>query len=151
MNLGGIVIENQAVQLAESASPMFVRGPDDGLLGLAWGKINTVVPTRVKTVMENMIEQGLLEKPIFAVKLVQDGPGEYTFGFVDESIVDGELDYTPVDSRKGFWTVQSTTTKLNDRIIQRGGKNVAVSDPQKVCAIRLTLLDHRHWHHACAC
>ncbi|CCG82714.1 putative Aspartic endopeptidase [Taphrina deformans PYCC 5710] len=135
VNLGGIEIKEQAVQLAEFASPMFVRGKDDGLLGLAWGKINTVKPTRVKTVMENMIEQGLLIEPIFAVKLVHEGPGEYTFGFVDESIVAGDIHYTKVDNSKGFWTVDSATAKINGKVIHRPLNNKAVIDTGTTLAL----------------
>jgi hypothetical protein len=38
-------------------SAQFVQGAGDGLLGLAWGSINTVTPKPVQTPVENMISQ----------------------------------------------------------------------------------------------
>ena len=39
VNVGGIVIKNQAVELAKTLSSSFASGPGDGLLGLAWVSI----------------------------------------------------------------------------------------------------------------
>jgi hypothetical protein len=57
VNIGGIIIKNQVVELADNLSSQFAQGPGDGLLGLAWGSINTVKPTPAKTPVENMISQ----------------------------------------------------------------------------------------------
>lgn len=42
VTLGGLTVENQAIELASKLSPQFTKGAGDGLLGLAFGKINTV-------------------------------------------------------------------------------------------------------------
>lgn len=51
-----------ALELATSLSASFLTdGGNDGLLGLAWPKLNTVTPHQVATPMENMINMNLLE------------------------------------------------------------------------------------------
>lgn len=62
VELGGLTIRNQAVEIAKTLSAQFVSGPGDGLLGLAWGSINTVKPTPVQTPVENMISQSDIPK-----------------------------------------------------------------------------------------
>jgi hypothetical protein len=60
VQLGGLKIENQAIELAKTISSEFVSSAGSGLLGLAWGSINTVKPTPVKTPVENLIGEFLL-------------------------------------------------------------------------------------------
>lgn len=40
---------------------------------------------------------------MFAASLKHNAPGSYDFGFIDNSKYTGSLEYTPVDSSKGFW------------------------------------------------
>jgi Eukaryotic aspartyl protease. len=49
VNVGGLVIKGQAVELAEQMSSQFASGAGDGLLGLAFSSINTVQPKAVAT------------------------------------------------------------------------------------------------------
>lgn len=49
VNLGGLTIKDQAIELASNVSAQFVESPGDGLLGLAMGSINTVEPQPVTT------------------------------------------------------------------------------------------------------
>lgn len=49
------------VEVATHVSEQFLRdGGNDGLLGLAWPKLNSVSPRPVATPVENMISQNLL-------------------------------------------------------------------------------------------
>lgn len=52
--MGGISIKNQAVECATNMSSAFSDGTGDGLLGLAFGSINTVTPKPVATPVANM-------------------------------------------------------------------------------------------------
>jgi len=54
VTVGGIVIKNQAVECATNMSSAFSSGTGDGLLGLAFGNINTVTPKPVATPVANM-------------------------------------------------------------------------------------------------
>ena len=55
--IGGLTVEGQAIEVANDVHHSFITGEGDGLLGLAWGSINSVVPNRVQTPVENMISQ----------------------------------------------------------------------------------------------
>jgi len=51
LTIGGLVVKNQAVELASTLSAQFAQGPGDGLLGLAWVSQyhNTLLSCRVLT------------------------------------------------------------------------------------------------------
>ena len=54
VTLGGLCVENQAIELASKLSPQFSSGAGDGLLGLAFGTINTVKPKKLATPVEQV-------------------------------------------------------------------------------------------------
>jgi len=62
--LGGLVIKNQAVECAKKLSTEFSTGDGDGLLGLAFNKINTVTPGPAATPVQNMNTEGVTPKVI---------------------------------------------------------------------------------------
>lgn len=53
--VGGVTVKNQAIETATKISAQFQKNASDGLMGLAYGSINTVEPVKVKTPVENMI------------------------------------------------------------------------------------------------
>ncbi|KAG8694179.1 hypothetical protein FRC09_010018, partial [Ceratobasidium sp. 395] len=59
--IGDIEIKRQAVEVSQELSTEFLQGKSDGLLGLAFPRLNTVKPHQQKTPMQNMIEQGLVK------------------------------------------------------------------------------------------
>lgn len=143
--IGDITIKNQAIELAEKLSTQFVQGAGDGLLGLAWGSINTVQPTPVQTPVENMITQSDIpaSSQLFTAKLgsyrdVDDpdkGAGFYTFGSIDEATVAGQtISYTPVDNSQGFWMVDSTSATVNGKTVAQTG-NTAIIDTGTTLAL----------------
>ncbi|CZT41308.1 related to pepsin precursor [Rhynchosporium secalis] len=145
--LGGLKIEGQSIELAKNISAQFTRGVGDGLLGLAFGKINTVKPKKALTPVENMIAQKSIPKSaeLFTAKLgswrdanePDKGEGFYTFGYIDQATVDasgGEIYYTPVDSSKGFWTVDSASAVVNGKEVSQPG-NTAIMDTGTTLAL----------------
>ncbi|RMJ23436.1 Eukaryotic aspartyl protease [Aspergillus sp. HF37] len=58
VRIGGVAVQNQAVELANDLSTAFIQFAGDGLLGLAFSRINSVRPFPVETPVRNMIEQG---------------------------------------------------------------------------------------------
>lgn len=105
VNIGGIQLVNQSVEIAKSLSSSFVENNADGLLGLAFGSINTVQPNPVKTPVENMVEQSDIPKDaeLFTAYLTNSKDNVapcYTFGYIDQELVNGgTINYTPVDSK----------------------------------------------------
>ena len=92
--MGGLSIKAQAVELANKLSSQFVSDSSDGLMGLAWGNINTVKPTPVKTPVDNMIAQDDIPstQELFTAYLgswrdandPDKGQSFYTFGYIDQ-------------------------------------------------------------------
>ncbi|CAK5281079.1 unnamed protein product [Mycena citricolor] len=136
VTVGGVAIPKQAVELAERMSAQFAQGEgSDGLLGLAWPAINTVSPRPVKTPVENMIDQGLISKPLFTVKLDRgDNAGFYSFGAIDETVTPHPITYTPVDNSQGFWMVDSESYSVNGQTFQQSG-NTAILDTGTTLAL----------------
>ncbi|KAH7325226.1 aspartic peptidase domain-containing protein [Rhizoctonia solani] len=127
--IGDIKIKRQAVELSQHLSDEFLKGGSDGLLGLAFPKLNTVEPYQQKTPMQNMVEQGLVKEPIFSVKLDKhDSRGYYTFGYINEHIHASQLYWREVITDNGLWEVASPYVKIGSKIYDRGHSNTAIID-----------------------
>lgn len=145
VSIGNITIKNQAIELAKHLSTQFVQGAGDGLLGLAWGTINTVTPTPVKTPVENMISQDDIpaSSQLFTAKLgswrdasdPDKGAGFYTFGSIDMDTVGSQtISWTPVDNSQGFWMVNSASATVNGKTVDQEG-NTAIIDTGTTLAL----------------
>jgi len=147
ISIGGLTITNQAIELATTLSSQFQQGAGDGLLGLAWGSINTVTPKPVQTPVENMITEDAIPKAseLFTVNLgswrdaAEPDKGEsfYTFGFIDQSVLTAagtEIQYTPIDNSQGFWMFDSTSATVNGTTITQSG-NTAIADTGTTLAL----------------
>lgn len=148
VGLGGLTIKSQAIEIANKISEQFVSGPGDGLLGLAWGSINTVQPTPVQTPVENMISQQDIPKSseLFTAHLsAYKDSGEtsfYTFGYIDQDVLteagvssESDIKYTPVDNSQGFWTVSSTSGTVNGTTVDRSGNTSIIDTGTTLCLV----------------
>ena len=150
VNIGGVVIQNQAIELANQLSDQFEQGAGDGLLGLAWPNINTVKPQPVPTPVANMISQSDIPKAseLFTAWLgswrdasaPDKGQSFYTFGFIDQGALaaagataDG-IHYAPVDNSNGFWEFASTLASVNGAATQLAN-NTAIADTGTTLAL----------------
>lgn len=148
ITIGGLTVQNQAIELADTLSQQFTTNAGDGLLGLAWGNINTVQPKAVATPVENMISQQDIPQnaELFTAYLgswrdadeADKGQGFYTFGYIDQDILKAagvtEPSYTPVDNTDGFWKFDSTSAVVAGKTIQRSG-NTAIADTGTTLAL----------------
>ncbi|EPS31090.1 hypothetical protein PDE_06044 [Penicillium oxalicum 114-2] len=125
VSIDGLVVMNQAVEIADKMSTQFASGAGDGLLGLAFKKLNTVKPQPVNTPVVNMIEQADISKSseLFTAKLgswcdadePDKGASFYTFGFIDQATVQASGEqtyYTPTTFRAGNKAIADTSTTL---------------------------------------
>ncbi|KAL0076938.1 secreted aspartyl protease [Phycomyces blakesleeanus] len=106
VSVNGISVKEQAIQLAKFESPSFKDSPVDGILGLGFRSLSSAFGSN--TVMDNMIEQHLIEKPIFSVYLGKSGEdpaGEFMFGDYNPDHIGGRLTTVPVDSIDGLWKI----------------------------------------------
>ncbi|PPJ51435.1 hypothetical protein CBER1_09353 [Cercospora berteroae] len=128
-----LCVTGQHVELAKNLAQSFEQSEGDGLLGLAFGTINTVKPQPVHTPVENMITQADIPKDseLFTCYLTSTKDSEpdcYTFGYIDNDLVKGRpIYYTPIDSSHGFWNVRSTSVVINGTSIPLAG-NMAIMD-----------------------
>ncbi|KAF2404051.1 acid protease [Trichodelitschia bisporula] len=146
LNVGGISVEGQAVELAKQMSAQFVQSAGDGLLGLAWGQLNTIKPTPQKTPVENMVAQKGISQALFTAYLgswrdaneADKGESFYTFGYIDQDTLkangNAQPSYTPVDTSQGFWQFNSASYSINGKTIQRSG-NTAIADTGTTLAL----------------
>ncbi|KAG9071491.1 hypothetical protein KI688_005703 [Linnemannia hyalina] len=122
--LDNIHIKNQQLALVTSESAGF-DDTIDGIMGLAFGKLSkTVGGTR--TVFENMMDQGLIERGVFAFylgKASRGGGGEVIFGGMDLSRVEeGEkVTWTDVTKPK-YWQIDVEGVFVDGEAIALGGK-----------------------------
>jgi aspergillopepsin I len=114
VNIGGASVQTQAVELATQVSGSFLdETASNGLVGLAFSKLNTVSPTPQKTFFDNIGSQ--LDEPVMTVSLKSDSnKGAYEFGTIDSTKYTGQIANISVDPTNGFWQFTSTSFKVGD-------------------------------------
>ncbi|KAH7169563.1 aspartic peptidase domain-containing protein [Fusarium sp. MPI-SDFR-AT-0072] len=141
VTIGGLTIENQTIELASNLSQQFAQGTGDGLLGLAFPQINTVMTNwnsdPADTPVVNMINQGdipeeaeLFTSAFYSQRDANSPESFYTFGFIDTGLVSSsgeEITWTAIDSSDGFWMFPSASVSVNGKTIHRSG-NKAIAD-----------------------
>ncbi|KAL3477550.1 aspartic peptidase domain-containing protein [Aspergillus californicus] len=117
LQIGDLKIKDQLFAEATSEPGLaFAFGRFDGILGLGFDTIsvNKIVPPFYK-----MIEQGLLDDPVFAFYLgdanKEGDSSEATFGGIDEDHYTGELIKIPL-RRKAYWEVDLDAIALGDEV-----------------------------------
>ncbi|KAF3901977.1 Aspergillopepsin-F [Orbilia brochopaga] len=102
VTIGGVVVKNQGVEAATDVSDSFTQdSTNDGLVGLAFGSINTVTPKQQKTFFENAMST--LDNAVMTADLKHEQPGSYDFGTIDKTKYTGEIQYVPIKNSQGFW------------------------------------------------
>ncbi|KAI1823418.1 eukaryotic aspartyl protease [Xylaria intraflava] len=139
--VGGLSVKCQTVETAKQLSEEFVRGTGDGLLGLAFGSINTVRhkgrPDPQATPVENMIKQKdipaqaeLFTSAFYSTRDAGSPTSFYTFGYIDEDLVKNsgeEIHWVNVDNSDGFWAFPSNAVSINGKSIPTS-YNTAIAD-----------------------
>ncbi|KAJ1176600.1 hypothetical protein NDU88_001872 [Pleurodeles waltl] len=105
VSIQGIAITQQEFALSvNEPGSNFVYAQFDGILGLAYPSI---AADGASTVMQGMINQGLLSQNIFGFYLGQQGGqsgGELVFGGVDPNYYTGQITWTPV-TQQMYWQI----------------------------------------------
>ncbi|KAI9798481.1 MAG: hypothetical protein M1833_004747 [Piccolia ochrophora] len=140
VNIGGAVVEDQAVQLATAVTGFFVDEKDtDGILGLAFTASNQVVPEPQKSFFDNI--QASLESPVFTVALRDDINGSYEFGYTDPDKFDGDLTYVKVLDAGGFWEVRDEGFTVNGKDIPSAMSTMIFGTSRQVTVFQLQKVD----------
>merc|ERR1719335_1654948 len=90
----------------------FAMGKFDGILGLGFSKISSY---GIPTAFEMMVKEKLIDEPVFSFYLQKDASaqGQLTFGGVDHSKFDGEIQYVPLTD-ESYWKVAMEGVKYGD-------------------------------------
>lgn len=136
LTTGTIAISNQTFgEAVEEPGIAFIAAKFDGILGLAF---RTISVDGVPTVLENMIDQKLIDSPVFAFYLNRDPSGqpggELTFGGTDPDHYVGEITYVPV-SRPLYWQF-----KMNAVTVQGMDRELCVRGCQAIADSGTSLL-----------
>lgn len=121
VNVGGVDINHQVFAQATEMGFTFDSDLYDGLLGMAFTPVaeDNVVPPFI-----NMIEQGLLDEPVFSVWMDrnQTAPhgGEIIFGGVDTTKFRGDFHYIPLISET-YWKFKMDGGFVNNFEFCKGG------------------------------
>ncbi|KAF2858565.1 acid protease, partial [Piedraia hortae CBS 480.64] len=125
VDIGGVVAEKQAVEVATSVSAQFQKDSNnDGLVGLAFSSLNTVQPQSQKTFFDNVM--GQLKSPLFVADLRHNTAGAYTFGEVPSGA--GDVHYVDIDDSNGWWEFESKTYSVNGQQQQCSSCHSAIAD-----------------------
>ncbi|CAG9840529.1 unnamed protein product [Diabrotica balteata] len=118
VEVGGVVVRNQI--FAEATKEFEFYGLSDGILGLSFPALSS---QNIPTVFENMIKQGLLDKPVFSFYLSQAAngdKGELLLGGSDPKYYKGKFAYVPVSSKRD-WQVTTDGISVGDHELCQDG------------------------------
>lgn len=124
---------------------IFVAAKFDGILGLAF---NSISVNAIPTVFDNMIEQNLVEQPVFSFWLnrnLEDSKGGVlVLGGSDPDLYTGEMNYVKLSSAT-YWQITMKSIKVGDNAklacakgceaILDTGSSLLVGPPAEVKAI----------------
>jgi len=133
VNIGGATVTNQAIELATAVSSSFVEDTQsNGLVGLAFSKLNTVKPVQQKTFFDNA--KASLAMPVFTADLRKAAVGSYEFGNIDTTKFNGSITWAEVNTTNGFWQFSSTKFQVGT------GSAMAVAGGQAIADTGTTLM-----------
>ncbi|UZJ56996.1 hypothetical protein CBS101457_006316 [Exobasidium rhododendri] len=134
LTIGDLTIKKQDFAEATSEPGLaFAFGKFDGILGLAYDTISVdgVVPP-----FYNMINQGLIDEPVFAFYLGNSEAegGEAVFGGVDPDHYTGKITYAPL-RRKGYWETELNKITLGEDEMELDNTGAAIDTGTSLIAL----------------
>lgn len=143
VQIGDIKIKHQDFAEATSEPGLaFAFGRFDGIMGLGYDTIsvNKIVPP-----FYNMLDQGLLDEPVFAFYLgdTNNGDGdesEAVFGGVDKDHYTGKMTKIPL-RRKAYWEVDLDAISFGDQTAELDNTGVILDTGTSLIALPSTLAE----------
>ncbi|XP_078512426.1 pepsin A-like [Lissotriton helveticus] len=126
VQIGTLVVTNQAFTLTSAEDNVFANFPFDGILGLSYPDMFGDGTT---TVYDNMWKQGLIPDDLFSIYLSSYGESGsmLTFGAIDPSYYLGNIYWVPV-SKERYWQINMESVSMNGNIIACDGGCQAIVD-----------------------
>lgn len=142
MTIGDLKIKHQLfAEATEEPGLAFAFGRFDGILGLGF---DTISVNKIPPPFYNMIEQGLLDEPVFAFYLgstENDAEGsEATFGGVNKDHYTGKITEIPL-RRKAYWEVDLDSISFGDATAELENTGVILDTGTSLIALPTTLAE----------
>ncbi|OQE28756.1 hypothetical protein PENSTE_c003G00953 [Penicillium steckii] len=142
LKIGDLKVEKQDFAEATSEPGLaFAFGRFDGILGLGY---DTISVDKMVPPFYNMLNQGLLDEPVFAFYLgdanKEGDNSEATFGGVDKDHYTGELIKIPL-RRKAYWEVDLDAIAFGDSIAELDNTGVILDTGTSLIALPSTLAE----------
>merc|ERR1712168_1506083 len=114
---GLCVVDQTFAESTHEPGLSFVAAKFDGILGMGFPQIAVL---DVLPPFNTMIEQGLVEQPVFSFWLNRDPNadlgGELILGGSDPTFYEGEMTYIPVE-REGYWQIAMEGIMMNGETV----------------------------------
>lgn len=120
ISIAGLAVSNQSVGLITQQSPdLFGSSAIQGIFGMGPSSKDAFGRPRARsgsTFVNALVAQRKLPKAVFSLFLTPKkiGNAEMTLGGIDESKVNGKINYLPV-SRRGDWNIRFQSITVNGR------------------------------------
>ncbi|TVY41888.1 Vacuolar protease A [Lachnellula occidentalis] len=142
MTIGDLKIKDQIfAEATEEPGLAFAFGRFDGILGLGF---DTISVNKIPPPFYNMIEQGLLDDPVFAFYLGNaDSEGddsEATFGGINKDHYTGKITEIPL-RRKAYWEVDLDAITFGDSTAELENTGVILDTGTSLIALPSTLAE----------
>ncbi|XP_056639535.1 lysosomal aspartic protease-like [Diorhabda sublineata] len=127
VQVGDIQVTNQLfAEAMEEPGLAFVAGQFDGILGMGYPTISV---NGITPVFNTMVEQNVVDQPIFSFYLNRDAyglvGGELVLGGSDPNYYKGNFTYLPV-SRQAYWQVEMDSINIGSETFCSGGCHAIV-------------------------
>ncbi|KAG5351306.1 hypothetical protein C0989_007007 [Termitomyces sp. Mn162] len=134
LTIGDLKISRQDfAEATKEPGLAFAFGRFDGILGLGY---DTISVNHITPPFYNMINQGLLDEPVFSFRLGssdQDG-GEAVFGGIDHAAYTGKITYVPV-RRKAYWEIELQKVRFGDDELELENTGAAIDTGTSLIAL----------------
>ncbi|KAF1816270.1 peptidase A1 [Eremomyces bilateralis CBS 781.70] len=142
LQIGDLKIKDQIFAEATAEPGLaFAFGRFDGILGLGY---DTISVNGIPPPFYNMIDQGLIDEPVFAFYLGdtknEGDESEATFGGIDKSRYTGELINIPL-RRKAYWEVDLDVISFGDESAELENTGVILDTGTSLIALPSTLAE----------
>lgn len=141
MTIGDLVIKKQDfAEATEEPGLAFAFGRFDGIMGMAY---DTISVNRIVPPFYNMVNQGLLDEPVFAFYLGDTADGdnsEVIFGGIDDSHYTGKITTIPL-RRKAYWEVDLDAITFGDSTAKLDNTGVILDTGTSLIALPETLAE----------
>lgn len=142
MQIGDLKIKKQDFgEVTQEPGLAFAFGRFDGILGLGY---DTISVDRVVPPVYNMINQGLLDDPVFSFYLgdtsVEGDDSEAVFGGINHDHYTGKLTYIPL-RRKAYWEVELDAISFGGQTAELEGTGAILDTGTSLLTLPSTLAE----------